>query len=197
MAPHYNLADYLYSPEAYDFDFDITSESVMQAMLKMASHFADFTPIRWHYLKKIRNLMISEGKLSAFDLRMNFDLKPTAYMHDDGVVYISLGLLVRGSSLATLGIFIHELCHIKLSQSEAYDDIKALQKKFKAKFGSHKQCELMSPIEIFANILTIKLMGKIEETTENRLLKKRIAKLKKVKERAFLHLTKQIKELKA
>ena len=197
MSSAYTKDAYLQNPCGFDLNFDIESERLISLLLKTASHSMDFAPFRWRCLKKIRDVLVSEGKIRHFEIKLTSSLQPVAYMHDDGVIYISSGLLFRGSALATLGIFIHELCHIRLSQREDYPEIKALQKEFRANFRSHKQCELMSPIEIFANILTLKLLRKIEDEAENKLLKKRIAKVRDVKERAFSHLIKQIKNLNA
>ena len=103
--------------------------------------------LRWLAVTKTRRSLLKTNCLKPFSVHLLLKRKTEAYMHDDGRVFLSAGLLQTGSAMTVLSVYCHELSHIKLSQSGDYPMIKALQREFRQQFGQHKLCELLSPIE--------------------------------------------------
>ena len=125
-----SVESYLSAPTELDVDFPDISAELSSALSQTVSRVSDFYFVKWAGFKRIRKIMIKDGVLKPFSLRLEKKLKPRAYMRDEGEVYLSFGLMASRSSLAALSVYLHELSHVYLSQMEDYPRLKELQKEF-------------------------------------------------------------------
>ncbi len=181
-----SLQQYLKDPLKNEFDFNFDNEKSVEIMKKMASRIFDISIIRWYHIKRIRSILISEEVFRDFDIKLLKTFKQVAYMNDSGEIYISLGLLLFKSSMNNLKVLCHELSHIWLSQQSNYLELKTLNKEFKNKYNN----DLLSPIELYARVISLKMMNSILESLTSKGQKKRwnryinyeSAKIKELKE---------------
>jgi hypothetical protein len=139
----------------YELDF-FPCEREIKALFGLRSSLVF---IKWHLLKKITKKLVGIGALRPFELRLKPTLKPMAYMRDGGDIYISLGLLLTRSPWVTLSVYLHELSHLLISETDNYGALKELQRSFKDSFSSSPLCEAVSPIELYANSVTLSLLN--------------------------------------
>ena len=98
-------------------------------------------------------------------------------MKDKGELYISIGALLFRSSMTTLKVLCHEISHLWLSQQDFYSKLKVLNKEFKQKYSNHQDVYLMSPIEFYAVVLSVKIMEEISLSLTKERHKKRWNKI--------------------
>jgi hypothetical protein len=133
------------------------------------SPFVSWDFDKWRAITASAARLTAEGWLQPFTLNRQNGFRPMAYMRDGDGIYLSRGLLLRRSAITVLSTYCHELSHVKLSQAEDYPAIKALQKEFKARYSQSPLCELASPIEVWAMVVSRRLMTAIaEQVGENR-----------------------------
>lgn len=191
-----SVESYISAPTELDVDFPDISAELSSALSQTVSRVSDFYFVKWAGFKKIRKIMIKDGVLKPFSLRLEKKLKPRAYMRDEGEVYLSFGLMASRSSLAALSVYLHELSHVYLSQMEDYPRLKELQKEFRSRYGDNPLCEVMSPIEMYANILTIRLLREIEKNDSNEGHKKRLETIINNRHVKLEYLANELKALK-
>ena len=102
--------------------------------------------------------MIECGILRKFSVRLTPDLTPKAYMRDGGDMFFSLGALLTRSSTVTLSVLCHELAHMWLSQQDFYKGLKEINRQFQEQYSSHTDAELLSPIELYAMVVSVIFM---------------------------------------
>ena len=148
---------------------------------------------KWKNLRKLTNSLIELGFLKTFSLNIDKSLKPKAYMHDNGQIFISLGLILTRSYLPLLSVYLHELAHIWLSQQANYQDLKKLQKEFRYFYSDIKDYELFSPIEVYADIITLQLLEEISAITNAN--KNKISKIIEARKEKLRYVYTGIKSL--
>lgn len=161
-----------------------------QAAKCFSSFFAPWQRVslfKWGAVTKSKDELIRLGCLEEFSLHRERTRKDRAYMKDSGDLYLSRGFLVRHSPLVVLSVFCHELAHIKLSQTPEYPEIKCLQRAFKIRFADERLCEVMSPIEMYAVEISLRLLKDLltEASTprQRRQLRRIIADIEKKESR--------------
>ena len=171
-----SIQKYLSSPEDFSEYPSPLGDKSLKALSRLLSRLYTPVSIKWHRIKKIKRALIDEGILRDFSLNLEWKLKTQAYMKDGDGVYFTLGLMITRTPGALLPICLHELSHIWLSQREDYPALKAFQREFKKNFGEVVGCDLISPIEIYANLVTLRWLRSICECTEKKRLKASLQK---------------------
>ncbi|MBQ7415954.1 MAG: hypothetical protein IJW14_02825 [Oscillospiraceae bacterium] len=156
---------------------------------------SELGPWKWQAVTAARDALIEKRCLADFSVQLQWKRKTEAYMNDAGQVYLSAGLLATSSAMTVLSVYCHELAHIKLSQREDYPAIKALQREFKQHFKHHKQCELLSPIEFYAMLISRPLLSAMAENAHSDRQKKKLARLQEDLEQKIRLLEQQIVKL--
>lgn len=151
--------------------------------------------LKWYAVTAARDALLEKRCLDSFSVHLCWKRKSMAYMNDAGQVYLSVGLLVKSSAVSVLSVYCHELSHIKLSQRADYPAIKALQREFKQRFKEHKLCELLSPIEFFAMLISRSLLESIADHTPNANQKVKLMRLKEDLEEKIRFLEQELSKL--
>ena len=168
----FSLQNYLKCLINIEPNFSTKNEKFVKCMTKIASCWFDIGFIRWYHIKEIRSILINEEMLKEFSIHLIKSLKPMAYMKDCGEIHISLGALLFKSNMATIKVLSHELAHIWLSQQDFYPSLKALNKEFKQSYKMMENINLLSPIELFAMIISVDIMESIKESLKGNLRKR-------------------------
>lgn len=170
-----SLEEYISSPQGIGLDFVIGSERIALEFLKLTRRRSNLLFTKWWIFKKIGRLLIEDGRIRNFKLCLDMTLRSRAFMRDEGEIHISLGLLLSRSSWTMLPLYVHELSHMWLSGREDYGRIKELQRKFREKYAGSVYCERMSPIEVYADLLTIGILKELHSyasgISRNRILR--------------------------
>ena len=160
------LAGYLSDPDSFAVMPDIPPE-VLKSIYKMLSPLYAPVCVKIRMISEVRDTIVNEGITAHFDTKLLKTLKPTAYMRDGGGVYFSLGLLAMKSPLATLPVCLHEFSHIILSRMEGYSVLKALERQFRTEYGTHPECNIASPIELYADLMTEYILTRAYEGADS------------------------------
>ena len=167
------LASYIESPERFAPIVELT-KAVLPSIYKMLSPFYAPVSFKLRMMREIKDVMASEGITPNFDITLVKKLKPMAYMRDGGGVYFSLGLLLMKSPLATLPVCLHEISHIILSNMSGYSTLKNIERQFRTEYGALADCDIMSPIELYADLITEHMLCCAYENTETEKKRKRL-----------------------
>ncbi len=180
------------------FPFDINTEKVgdIKSFQKFFSVFGNSILIKRRNLKKTVQELIQSNALKPFEFKTIFELRSKAFMKDEGCIYFSLGLLITKSPTVLLSVFCHELAHVFLSRQSNYEDLKKLNKEFKEKFNSVKEVNLLSPIEVFAMLLSVNLMEEIQKHISKDKYKNKFGKIIREEYQKLNCIEKKIKTLK-
>ena len=170
------LTGYIASPDDFAYYPSLTPAAI-SSIKKMLSPFYAPISLKMRKMREIRDAMVADGVTDHFEIKLIKALKPVAYMRDGEDVYFSLGLLAMKSPLATLPVCLHELSHVILSRLDGYTDLKALQREFRASYGDDPDCELMSPIEFYADLIAFFILVKAYEASETKKEKKRLSRV--------------------
>ena len=170
-----DIGQYLNSAFATRFDVDIITPSTVKCFQKLLSPLARLYFVRARYVKKLVAELISESKLKPFEFVIKRDFKPEAFMRDSGVMSVSYGMFLKTSRWVFVSVLCHELSHVWLSQQEYYRELKALNKQFKEQYASVADVELISPIEVYARLVSIVMMEGVldlltDEWQKNKML---------------------------
>lgn len=168
----FSLQSYLKCSINIEPNFSTKNEKFVKCMTKIASCWFDIGFVRWYHIKEIRSILINQKMLKEFSIHLTKNLKPMAYMKDSGEIYLSLGALLFKSNMATVKVLSHELAHVWLSQQDYYPSLKALNKEFKQRYNELENVNLLSPIELFAMIVSIDIMESIKESLKGNLRKR-------------------------
>ena len=150
------------------------SLAVMNKLLSRRA-FSVFT--KWRHVKEIRRVLLAENILSDFTLKLLPTLKPLAFMHDGGTLSLSLGLLLTRTPWVVLSVYLHELAHIWLAGEDNYPDVKALAREVKRLIPTHPLGDRISPIELYADTVTLAMLEALDGTTVHPVYQKRLERL--------------------
>ena len=167
------LSGYVSSPDDFAV-FPPVSERVIGRVLKMLSPYYAPITLKMRMMNGIKDAIVEDGITPEFDIRLIKSLKPAAYMIDGGDAYFSIGLLALKSPLATLTVCLHELSHVILSRMEGYSSLKAVQREFRTSYGAHPSFDIMSPIELYADLIAISILECAYKATKKKKEKKRL-----------------------
>lgn len=193
MTAHTSVEQYVASPE--NVRFDIGVPSLMPILARMTSLWGRLTLVKWCCLRSIRNTLVRQGIFQPFSLRLKWTWKSMAYMRDEGELYLSIGFLASRSAWNVLSVYVHELSHIWLSQQEDYPLLKTLQREFRSRYGTHTLCELMSPIEIYADLLAVAILSDMERHAEKGAYKQGLLRLVQDRQDKLKRLTDELSRL--
>ena len=154
----FSLQSYVKCPLSLEASFPKISTNLIKKMRNLAFEWFDIAPIRWYHIKEIRSILIEEEILEEFSVNLTKSLKPQAYMKDGVGLYISLGALVFKSNMTTFKVLCHEIAHLWLSRQSFYSELKTLNKEFKKTYKDHEKVYLLSPIELYAMVVSVELM---------------------------------------
>lgn len=152
-------------------------------------------PMKWRAVKAAGAALVEKNCLSDFTVHLNRKLKTVAYMNDAGQVYLSAGLLLKSSALTVLSVYCHELAHIKLSQRSDYPALKSLQREFKRHFQGHKLCELLSPIEYYAMLVSRPLLADLARQANNSRRQEKLLRLTEDLDKKIRFLEEELSKL--
>ena len=113
-----------------------------------------------------------------------------------GTVFISIGLFLTRSPWTLMSVYLHEISHVWLAQKEDYLKIKKLQREFRERFSECELCERMSPIELYAEILTVMFLRSLYNRVQKPCHKKKAGSLLAERERRVELLLSAISKLK-
>ncbi len=170
------LGSYLDEPKSLPYDevpllFD-------KNFCEILLFFKGKTPFaKWRTLNKLTDYLKKKLDISDFSLNIDKSLKSTAYMHDDGRIFVSVGLLLSRSISTLLSVYLHEFAHIWMSKQSNYNNLKSVQREFRTAYSNNEWCELISPIETYADALTLIFLEQLFSSTTSEKLKKKISKL--------------------
>ena len=170
------LSDYIASPERFMPRLSIT-DGVLRSIYKMLSPFYATVSRKMRMIREIRDAITRENITPNFDITLLWSLKPVAYMRDGGGVYFSLGFLLMKSPLATLPVCLHEFSHIILSRMDDYSVLKNVERRFRAEYGAHPECNIMSPIELYADLITENILAYAYDNAETEKMRKRLSRV--------------------
>lgn len=173
----FTVDSYVADPTSVEPDIKFDSPELIAVFEKMLSRSGNVVTVKRRRIKRIRNVLINTKTLLPFALKFKRTLKAEAYMRDEGEVVISYGMIITRSSATLLSVYMHELAHVWLSQQSFYDKLKSVQKEFKKRYASINYAELISPIEFYANYITLKVLEDIQKQITNKARKKKLLKV--------------------
>lgn len=188
----FSLANYLQAPLAAELE-----GFPPEAAACFDDFFAAWCLCRfpqWDAVKQAKKRLVDTGCIEDFSLHLLRKCATTAYMKDGGKMYLSLGLVFGHSAMTLLSVYAHELAHILLSQREDYPAIKAMQRAFKQRYHDHPMVELMSPIEVYAMLLSRPLLYALAERANRRHKRKLMQLIRDLEEKLTL-LEREIRQL--
>ena len=193
--PIFTLNKYTQNPLDIRFDIDLNESEALDICRKLTSSWRSPFFIQWHYIKKAVNAMIECGILRKFSVRLTPDLTPKAYMRDGGDMFFSLGALLTRSSTVTLSVLCHELAHMWLSQRGYYSELKLLSKSFLTRYAKVPDIALMSPIELYAMVISVDIMKAINKGVKKQKHKRRLESIIDCEREKIEFLKQKITEL--
>lgn len=188
------VAQYLRSPGAAVAQDGFSPEAAA-CFQPFLTPWCVLAPLRWLAVTATRRKLLKTNCLKPFTVHLLWKGKTQAYMHDDGRVFLSAGLLQTGSAMTVLSVYCHELSHIKLSQREDYPAIKALQREFNRQFSDHKLCQLLSPIEYYAMLLSRSALTQLVSREQNARQRQKLVLLQKDLEEKIQFLEQELENL--
>ena len=145
--------------------------------------FKGLTPFsKWKTLKRLTVFLLQTDSVDFYTINLDKSLKPRAYMNDDGRIFISIGLLLTRSITTLLSVYLHEFSHIYMSKQQNYSQLKILQREFRQGFSKFDNCEISSPIESFADVITLEFLRQLYSAIDNDKLKIKLLRLIKNRE---------------
>ena len=186
------LCEYLdnYKVLPYDKTPSLLIEEIDIKSFLSASRFN-----KYKSLKLLTNALINAGFVGQFSLNIDKSLKPKAYMKDCGQAFLSIGLIFTRSYYSLLSTYLHELAHIWMSQQANYFQLKELQKEFCIRFSASEFCEILSPIEVYADAITLKFLDEIFTAVNSSKGKNKILKLINVRKEKLRFVYNEIEKL--
>lgn len=153
-----SLEGYIKNPLVLPFHFKFEADGLEHALNSLLETPRFLPHLLLKRLRHFCRLLGTIKNISPFALKILPTLKPTAFMKDGGDLYFSLGALLSRSSDVTLAVLCHEYGHILLSNQPFYGDLKKVNRQFKKEFAHSPFSELLSPIELYAVLISINLM---------------------------------------
>ena len=183
----------LYPSETSPKEFSLSEESI-SIMLSLLSRRCDLTLSRMKRFMRLGESFVKSGVLSKAPLTVEPSLKPRAYMRDGDGIYISAGLILTRSPWVMLSVYLHEIAHLYLSEMEWYGNLKQVQREFFERYDKSTH-ERMSPIEIFAETITVSLLSALLSVCEGKRQKRRLSSVLERRKEKLSQLIEKIKSL--
>ena len=169
-----DLEQYIADPINVSFELDISTPRIIKCFDSLLSAKSYFYFIKVWYIKKLVSALSEDKKFRPFRFVIKRQFTPKAYMHDSGILYISYGMFLKTSVTVFVSVLCHELSHIWLSQQDFYPQLKQLNRQFKDKYSAEKDAILMSPIEVYARLVSTSMMDIVLKSLINERKKKKL-----------------------
>ncbi|MBQ7225926.1 MAG: hypothetical protein IJX02_04915 [Clostridia bacterium] len=153
-----SYSEYIKNPLGVSFNVNIDRPEVLKAFKRLILTPPWLFLLQHRRIKGIKNAMVGAGLLRDFELKLSWQKKPVAYMRDGGEMCFSVGALLSRSATVTASVLCHELAHMWLSQQDFYKGLKEINRQFKEQYSSHADAELLSPIELYAMVVSVIFM---------------------------------------
>lgn len=171
-----SIDEYISNPSNINLNDGLKNPKFYEGVLRFYKVSTPFFHTKISSLKKISAIATQEGMANPFNFKIDFNFKLVAYMKDSGEMHISLGLVIFRSFSTLLSVYLHELSHLWLSQQQCYPQLKALQRQFFENYSSETKGDIASPIEFYADLITVDILEGICAKTQNKRVIKAISK---------------------
>ena len=179
MKNAYNLTaqGYFSSPLGLELDFAVVDRDTLLACESLLLCRSSSPWVKFRRIKDVKRALVKSGFFKDFKLRLLWRLKSLAYIEDFGRLTLSIGVLRSRTSPVVLSVLCHELGHMWLSQQDFYPTLKEVNRQFKERCADVGYCELLSPIELYAMDLSVKIMESVLSFAKDTEQKNRLFEL--------------------
>ena len=157
-----SIPEYLENPLFELPDCEIKNDQILTQLRDLFKKTEFFKFSRFYKVKRIISLLTDIGFISDTEVHTLYTLnKKAIYMNDNGNLYISCGVLLLRKSDSLFRLFIHEIAHLWLLNQKEYINILLPNKQFRKMYGDEEGYVDISPIEMNATNISIKIMKQL------------------------------------